>query len=33
MKEVVHEQKGSNQRLKVLTEEFKGLLAKNNGSA
>ncbi len=33
MKEVVHEQKGSNQRLKVLTEEFHGLLAKNNGNA
>ena len=31
--EVVHEQKGSNQRLKVLTEAFNGLLAKNNGSA
>ena len=33
MKEVKHEQKESNQRLKVLTEEFQVLLAKNNGSA
>jgi hypothetical protein len=32
MKEVTHEQKESNQRLKVLTEEFQVLLAKN-GSA
>lgn len=33
MKEVTHEQKESNQRLKVLTEEFRVLLAKNSGGA
>jgi len=31
MKEVTHEQTESNQRLKVLTQEFHVLLAKNNG--
>lgn len=33
MQEVVREQKESNERLKVHTEEFNVLLAKNNTSA